>query len=259
MNKLSRRQFIVAGSLGCAIATARAETRTAASEGQETRLAHDVGRKFNSDGTVRNFAGNTFIGHIEQQTDLFDALLDIYRECLRYGFAGKIALTPPSSYHVTVFGGLNAEDQGSARWPARQAGAGIAAVTQDWLQQLRRRKPLGDAGFEFEFGTPVLTNDGAPHIPLHPANDATAQRLKAVRDDLSTLTGIRDKDHDVYQYHMTFGYLHHVLTEAESQSLLEATQHWIAGASARSRRLRIPGTQFCSFRDMYAFRILHQL
>lgn len=223
-------------------------------------MPHDVGRKFNSDGTVRKFAGNTFIGHIEQQTDTFDALLDIYREFPRYGFASKIALTPPSSYHVTVFGGLNKEDQGTARWPkSLKADADIASVTEDWLRQLRRRRTTKGPGFEFEFGVPALTNDGAPHIPLHPANDATANRLRAVRDDLSSFTGIRDKDHDVYQYHMTFGYIFRVLSDAESQSLLEATRHWIETISAQSPRVRIPGTQFCSFRDMYAFRVLHEL
>lgn len=251
---LSRRHFLAAGALAAAVPA----VATAAAP-----AARDVGRKFNADGTVRPFGGNTFIGHIEQQGagfDQFDALLSIYREFPAYSFARKISLTPPSSYHVTVFGGLNDEDAGRPRWPrGLPAGQSVDAVTRQWLHRLQARPRLADSRFEFAFGTPVVTSDGAPHIPLHPANDATAKRLVALRDDLSALTGIRDKDHDRYAYHMTFGYVHERLSSAEAQALHTATAHWVERAAAVRGTIVIPEVQFCSLRDMYAFRVLHNL
>jgi hypothetical protein len=113
--------------------------------------------------------------------------------------------------------------------------------------------------FEFALGTPVAMTDGAPHIPLLPADEATARRLAALRDELSAFTGIRDRDHERYHYHLTFGYIHELLTASEAQALKAATDGWIKRLAARAGRIVIPAVQFCSLRDMYAFRVLHAL
>jgi hypothetical protein len=257
MDKLSRRRFVAASALAFS-----APAGMAAQEAPATR-ARDVGRKFNADGTVRPFGGNTFLGHIQQQGagfDLFNALLNIYREFPTHAFASKISLTPPSSYHVTVFGGLNEEDKGRPRWPAQlPLDWSIDAVTRAWAHRLRARPTLADPGFVFEYGEASATTGGAPHLPLRPADDATAARLHTLRDELSAFTGLRDKDHDSYEYHMTFGYVHEVLSANEAESLRAATQHWIEQLSVRGLRIRIPAVQFCSIVDMYAFRVLHEL
>ena len=262
MTSISRRHFLTAGAVAAAV-PALAPSARAARPAQGGAVPRDVGRKFKADGSVSRFGGNTFVGHVQQQGrdyDQFDGLLDIYREFPAHGFASKIALTPPNSYHVTVFGGLNDEDQGTPRWPrALPPGMSVDAVTQQWLRGLQARPRLAEPRFEFAYGTAVTMSDGAPHVPLLPANDATARRLKAVRDALSEFTGIRDKNHDSYQYHLTVGYIHQLLTEPEAQSLRTATDDWVARLSARSATLVIPAFHFCSFRDMYAFRELHAL
>ncbi len=248
----SRRQFAVTAALTCGLSRI---TAMAAPSPQ------DVGRKVNADGTVRSFAGNTFVGHVGQQGEdfaAFDKLLNIYREVPRYSFAGKLALLPPSSYHVTIFGGLNEADRATSRWPLSLApDLGLEVATQTWLQKLRTRTRLSDAEFLFELDPPPPHMlEGAPHIPLRPADDATAERLITLRDDLSRLTGIRRIDHDRYQYHLTFGYLYRYLTAVQADELRDATLSWM---SNMPRKLRINGVQFCSFRDMYAFRVLHNL
>ena len=259
MNQSSRRRFVTAGALALSVPG----VGTAASTKAPTAYPHDVGRKFRPDGTVLPFGGNTFIGHIRQQGpdfDLFNGLLDIYREFPTYDFASKVSLTPPSSYHVTVFGGLNEEDMGKPRWPSKlPPDMPINRVTQLWLRQLQARPPLAIPGFEFEFGTPTIKRGGAPHIPLRPVDDATATRLAALRNELSALTGIRDADHDRYEYHMTFGYTHAFLSDSEAAALKSVTQHWIGKLSARGQRIRIPAVQFCRLVDMYAFQVLHEL
>ncbi|MFL7979353.1 DUF1868 domain-containing protein, partial [Xanthomonas vasicola] len=60
----------------------------------------DVGRKFLRSRRPMPFAGNTFVGHLEQQGDgydSFDRVLNIYRELPEQRFANKFALLPPSS------------------------------------------------------------------------------------------------------------------------------------------------------------------
>lgn len=258
MNNSSRRRF-VAGAL----ALSTPGTGAWAASPAPAAPGRDVGRKFHPDGTVKPFGGNTFVGHLGQQGEdfaVFDALLNIYREAPAHDFASKITLTPPNSYHVTVFGGLNDEDQGGPRWPRQLAPAlPVDAITQLWLRQLRARAPLTERAFEFEIVMPKAIRDGAPNLPLRPADDATARRLAALRHDLSAFTGIRDKNHDSYQYHMTFGYIQKILTEKEAQSLQAATHRWIEKIPSQGRRIRIPAVHFCSLKDMFAFRELHRL
>ncbi|PTT90595.1 DUF1868 domain-containing protein [Pelomonas sp. HMWF004] len=250
---LSRRQALAA-TLACGSTLVAGPVRAAELAGK------DVGRKLNADGTVHPFVGNTFIGHVPQQGEgyeTFDTLLDIYREVPRHSFAHKLMLLPPSSYHVTVFGALNEVDRGTRDWPqALPADIGLPAVTQRWLELLRGRPKLDPAPFDFVPDVVTRKIDGAPNIPLRPANAATAARLATLRDELSNLTGIRRVDHDSYLYHLTFGYLRRHLTSTEADDLMRATSRWTA---ALPPRIRIPAFHFCSFRDMFSFRELHAL
>lgn len=259
IDTISRRRFLGASALAAAVPG----LGIAASATSGGALPRDVGRKFNVDGTVRRFNGNTFVGHVDQQGKdypVFDALLDIYREFPAQSFASKIALTPPSSYHITVFGALNEEDRGKARWPRALApGLSLADVDRIWLERLQARPRLAQPRFEFGFATPALLTEGAPNVPLVPANDATARRLAALRDELSDFTGIRDANHERYKYHLTFGYIHRLLTGHEAHDLKAATERWVAHIAARGGTIAIPSVQFCSLRDMYAFRVLHEL
>jgi hypothetical protein len=221
---------------------------------------HAVGRKFYADGMVRQWPGNTFVGHAGQQGEdfaAFDALLNIYRQMPRHSFAKKITMLPPSSYHITVFGALNEEDRGTERWPTQlDPATPLEVVTQDWLRQLQKWPPLEPAVFEFEVLAPQRTSSDAPHVPLRPADAATAQRLRDLRNQLSSLTGIRQPDHETYAYHLTLGYLIQNLSPQESADLYAVSLEWMAQLPSR---LRITSVAFCSFRDMFAFQELHLL
>ncbi|BBB58427.1 hypothetical protein UNDKW_0154 [Undibacterium sp. KW1] len=116
-------------------------------------MPKDVNRKFNADGSVRSFAGNTFVGHIEQQGagfQGFDTLLNVYREVPKYSFKEKIALLPPSSYHITVFVGVNDEDRNTPRWrDGLDRATPINKITSETTKLLKSRKKTHYAPFEF--------------------------------------------------------------------------------------------------------------
>lgn len=265
---LQRRLFLSRGSALAGAAaligagSVSAETPGATSDLQ--RLPHDVGRKFNSDGSVHPFAGNTFIGHVGQQEadfDMFDKLLDVYRELPRHGFARKLSVLPPSSYHVTVFVGLNEVDRGKARWPAGfPSDTPLEVVSQVYAERMRSFDGLKTTE-PYDFivnGRPELRNEGTLQIRLKPARTETLARLNAVRDRLSELTGIRDARHTRYQYHLTLGYLNQFLTPVEAAEMRDATERWERHIFASGQPLLIRQLQFCSCRDMYAFRVVEQ-
>jgi len=224
---------------------------------------HDVGRKLHPDGRVRRFPGNTFIHHLAQQGDgfeFFNELLNLYREAPRHAFARKIAWTPPSSYHMTVFAGFNEEDRGTPKSPsAVAAGRSLEEITAQWLEQFRTGLDITSTRVRMKFGTAAYTEGGSPHIPLVPADESSRRVLAQLRDALSALTGIRGSDHERYEFHITYGYVFHWLSRTEAQALQGFTEYWTRQLEKRFGMLEIDGVQFCSFEDMYAFRVLHEL
>jgi len=230
-------------------------------EGRAPR-ARDVGRKFNADGSPMTFEGNTIVGHLRPQGpdyETFDAWLDIARELPRHGFARKLTQTPSSSWHVTLFGGVNDVDRGTPAWPRGLArDLPIAEVNRLMLQRLERldRPATGPCAFVVDTRTPAtLRHDGTLGIPLRPADPATDRRLAEARDAYADLFQLRRPDHEAYRYHVTIGYFVRVLDEVEAIALRDATADWCRRLAARGPLL-IPAFHYCTLRDMFAFREL---
>lgn len=255
---MSRRHLLAAAAASLP-AAAQAEAPAQASAAQP----RDVGRKFNADGSPRSFAGNTVAGHLGQQGEdfeAFDAWLDIAREMPRHAFARKLALVPTSSWHVTLIGGANdADRQKASAWPTDlPRDMPIADIHRLFLQRLERRAaaPLGACDFVVDTErAPAARTEGTLGIPLRPADDATARRLGAARDELAELMRLRRPDHGDYRFHVTIGYLYRFLDAAESAAMQSATAGWMARLAARGP-LTLRGFHFCVLRDMFAYRAL---
>ncbi|NCH90086.1 DUF1868 domain-containing protein [Cronobacter dublinensis] len=78
--------------------------------------ALDVGRKFSSSESPLPFADNTYLGHLKQQGQgfkTFNTILNVYRVLPESRFFRKMAVIPSSSYHITLFVGVNEYDSRS--------------------------------------------------------------------------------------------------------------------------------------------------
>lgn len=254
-----RRRLIAATAGLPALAHAQASAPALPASAPRTE-PRDVGRKFNADGTPMPFEGNTFLGHFTQQGngyEVFDAWLDIVREMPRHAFARRLTLTPTSSWHVTLVGGVNDADRHTAAWPSDMSrDMPMAEVNRILLQRLERRRatPLAPCRFVIDDRRPPSARrEGSMGIPLRPADADTATRLRAARDELADLMRLRRPDHDDYGYHVTIGYLYRFLDPAESAAMQAATADWMRRLAARGP-LVIEGFHFCVLRDMFAYR-----
>ena len=172
--RVGRRGLLTLGAKGLLGGATGTLACSARSEGDSTPgtkpTPADVGRKFNADGTVMPFAGNTFVGRIPQQGPrfaLFDALLDVYREVPTRGFASKLTMLPPSSYHVTLFGGVNDADRNTPNWGVPFAhDTPVDKINALYLDRLRHVARAPGRSFEFVCNTPpAAASDGTLHVP----------------------------------------------------------------------------------------------
>lgn len=222
--------------------------------------AVDGGRKFTTDGAVRGFAGNTIICHLPQQgpdSAAFNTLLDIYRTAADYPFLSQATLLPPSSYHMTVFGGANDQGRGKAgQWPE-----GMAADLP--LEACHRLMAERLKGFRSGLTLPVrmkvdleapTPEGGAITLPLLPVDAAQSQQLRDLRRRLSEATGIRISDPDTYGFHISLAYWIKPLTPEQAEAFDRVHRQWRATLSKATPVIALGAPEFCIFKDMFAFK-----
>ncbi|ATS49882.1 DUF1868 domain-containing protein [Xanthomonas citri pv. fuscans CFBP 6996] len=219
----------------------------------------DVGRKFLRSRRPMPFAGNTFVGHLEQQGDgydSFDRVLNIYREFPEQRFAHKFAVLPPSSYHVTLLGGVNEIDRARGPWPSDlPRDHALADINAAYLARLKERAapPLGACRFLVNPTAARTGNNDNLLIPLKPADTQTAQRLEAARQALMQLTRLQRPDYTNFQFHISLAYLCDTLDAAEQTAYRTAVRGWLTQLAAAGP-ITVPRFHFCTFDDMDAFR-----
>ncbi len=220
----------------------------------------DVNRKFAPNGMVIPFGGNTIICHLPQQgpdSAPFNALLDIYRDLPAHPFAHRITATPPSSYHMTIFGGANDKDRRLAVWPAGLP-LDMPIATVDRI--------LGDRlkGFDLGMDAPPYrmkvnpVEPAAGEVPLTirlvPADTETEAKLRKLRNRLADLLGIHAPGHDSYGFHITLGYTINWLSPAENVEFRRALNTWREMLNHRAPVITLGAPEYCLLDDMFAFR-----
>jgi hypothetical protein len=259
--KSSRRTFLqlagatVAGSVGSAAARTQAE---------QSEYPPSVGVKFAKDGRVISFPGNTLICHLDQQGEhagCFNALLNIYRDAAAEPFMKEVTLLPPSSYHMTVFGAADDFNRRPGDWPnGVPLDLPIAECHQIMAERLR----------EFRLACPLplrmrvnLTEPDADARPLRlrllPIDDAENRKIRDLRDRLSTALGIRNQNHETYEFHITLGYLIRWLSADEERAFRTTLRRWRENVAARCPVIDLGAPEYCTFEDMFAFRRLFYL
>ncbi|MDF0490168.1 DUF1868 domain-containing protein [Sphingomonas sp. H39-1-10] len=252
---MTQRRNLLKGVAGAVLAGMMADR-----VGGQTRPLPDVGRKFSSDGRVLPFLGNTIICHLPQQgegSEAFDALLDIYRELPGDAWTRKLTATPPSSYHMTVFGGADDRDR---RYPVWPAGLPLDVPIEDCNRILGERLKsfrLGEDAPPYRMRVNLAeppANESPLNIRLLSADEDTEQRLRRLRDRLAVTLGIHDSGHDSYRFHVTLGYLVADLSTEEHAAYRRSLTRWKQLLAQRVPVITLGAPEYCVLRDMFAFK-----
>ncbi|MEQ4509056.1 DUF1868 domain-containing protein [Dickeya zeae] len=214
----------------------------------------DIGGKFNPDGSVRRFPGNTIISHIPLGSAASGAFMAVRDTLKQQDFSHCLTFTPPSSYHMTVFEGVTESKRRLPFWPAGLPIDAPLSVCSDYLARKL-------TGFELQATLPFkmrITDfnahqDAGVTVRLTPVDDNEERKLRTLRDRLSEQLGIRAPDHDTYGFHVTLGYLVRWMTEDESEAYLKAQQACLHYLQQQVPVLELGVPEFCVFNDMFAF------
>ncbi|MFZ3005990.1 MAG: DUF1868 domain-containing protein [Phenylobacterium sp.] len=205
--------------------------------------------KFHRDGRPKPYAGNTVIACLPQDGWLARGMAAIREEAQASGFAGKLALLPVTSYHMTVFGGADDQKRSLDLWPQ---GVPLDAPMSDCDAIVGERLKAVTCAPPYRLRVDLEKPVQPFRFELTPVDAKEERRLRDLRDWLSAATGIRKPGHDAYGFHTQMGYMLEPFTADEQTAFEAAFVAWRAGLAGHVLYLGAP--DYCTFADMLAFR-----
>ncbi|KAJ6584733.1 RNA ligase/cyclic nucleotide phosphodiesterase [Mycena capillaripes] len=210
-----------------------------------------VPSKFDSDGNVQRFPGNTIVSHLSptSEPELYNSMLALYDTLKNSHLSHLYALLPPSSWHMTVFEGVCDQVHDLSITASLEE---CTALYQEKLSSfdLQCDPPyyISITGFD-----PLETGIG---IHLEPSTTEGDARIRGLRDWLSDVLHIRAKEHKTYVLHFSMAYLLRILTKEQDQELRKLLMDHLEGMP---KQCKLGAPEFCTFEDMFAFKRLFYL
>ena len=203
------------------------------------------GGKFATDGHVQPWAGNTFVCHVLPDSAAHDAIREMQEEVKMSSFARFFTFLPPSSFHMTILGGMSPGFE--PRGPRRDT---VSAELLGRVEGLRfpatRQARVADL-----FCGHSLTMTGT-------ASDGDAP-FRAERDALRAATGINPADYDDHVFHITLAYLVDWLTRPTAEALVAFSAELTERYRAPLKDIQLGPVEFCNFETMHHFEPLKAL
>ena len=178
----------------------------------------NIGTKFNADGTVRRFPGNTIISMVNHGKDIFAHFLHIRALLEASPAAACVTLLPLDSIHMTVIEGVCDQVRRPGYWTSfLPLDCPLCATDALFEARFAELAPLGKVTLRMSH----VVCTGAILLRMEPVTPADEAHLRAYRDAASAALGLRFPNHDSYHFHITLGYFTKEPTPAQEQALTE--------------------------------------
>ena len=210
-----------------------------------------LGRRHDEAGTFLREPGNTVVCHLVEGSESQAAVLRARAALLALPEASeRLAATPASSLHMTLFQGIIEYRREWPFWPKDMpADTPVETMTTHYLERLAGFTP----GRAFAMRPEALTPNG---LVLVPVDAASAISLSDWRDRLAEVFGYRHPDHDRYAFHITFAYLRRRLSDAALRTWEAEVPHILGELARAAPVIELSSPAFCLFEDMKHFEEL---
>lgn len=221
-----------------------------AAESIHSGAARWTGKKFDADGKVRPFPGNTILCHLSQDSELHRTLLPTHEMLRKSRFTKFYTLLPPPSWHMTVFEGVCDQRRKRETWPKDLS---LDAPLQSCHDLFREKLSTFDLGIQAPLRlavTGLVMSPSGIRLDLVPIDAAEEKRLRGLRDRLSELLQIRARGHDTYVFHLALAYRLIPVSQEDEEALSALLQE---GYLTIPHEFELGVPEFCHFDNMFAF------
>lgn len=208
--------------------------------------------KFDLDGNVQRFPGNTIICSLREDTqnntELYTSLLLLQDKIKKSPLAHMFALLPPSSYHMTVFEGVTDKHRKLGYWPSDLSlDDPLENCTAHFTAKLQSFNLSNDLPYRLSIvGFKPLGSGISLHIEPH----TDSNQLRGLRDRLADLLNYRHPSHVTYRFHLSLAYNLRWLTDSQKVEMMNLLMDHFQGMP---KEFELGAPEFCSFENMFAF------
>lgn len=227
-------------------------------ESQLATIPRDTLLKFDPDGGPRYFAGNTVVCHLPQQTRFRDAVVSLGDALRSSSFAGKLAILPSDSYHVTILSGPNDQDRSRYGWPSDMPiNAPITECNRVIGERIARFRMHAELPIRFCLDkAKTLAPQRPSGLQLVPADADEKFKIRRLRDEMAyEVFRYRTADHDTFGFHISLAYQMRGLTTAERQDYQRILTQCLPAITTAAPIIEFGVPEFCTFENMYRFEV----
>ena len=210
----------------------------------------NIGTKFNADGSIRFFPGNTVLSFIDPKSEAYSAFCHVRSLLLNTGAAKCFVMLPDDSLHMTVFEGVCGQWRAKEIWPALlPLDAPLEQVDDLFEAKFAAVKKPEDVTMRLK----AVRNGGGYAIALSPSCEKDLKALTDYRGRLSEAFGMRFPNHDAYRFHISICYGVHAPSPAQAAELaaFEAQANDYLNKCAAAFSLQEPVLTY--FQNMFHF------
>lgn len=176
----------------------------------------NIGRKFNDDGSVKFFQGNTIISKVHSDNSVYPIILRISNAFQNAKGKDKYAFLPFGSFHMTMIQGVCDVDRKEELWSKYlELDTRLVEVDQFFEEKYKSVNQLPETQMRFDF---IDITNHTILVRFQPKTENCAKQLKQFRDEVSEKLGLHFPDHDAYGFHISVAYQ---LWEMEENELKE--------------------------------------
>ncbi|TPL04147.1 MULTISPECIES: DUF1868 domain-containing protein [unclassified Mesorhizobium] len=219
-------------------------------EGTNPKSPTHLGTRYDAAGNFLLEHGNTVVCHLVEGSPSEAAIIEARKRMLAMPDADRLAFTPISSLHMTLFQGIIEYRRRLPYWPSDvPLDTGIDDMTRLYLERLQRFEPCPP----FRIRAISVTPNG---LTVAGASNEDERILRLWRDALSVPFGYRHPDHDVYVFHITFAYQIRRLADERAGAWQELFDDCLSFLEREAPVIELGPPAFCSFKDMKHFEEL---
>ena len=210
--------------------------------------ATDGGGKFDHNGNVLAWPGNTMICHVDSSTPAHETLTLIQKQLKEGPHANAFAFLPPDSFHMTIMEGIaGTPDSEQIELEDFDKKQDLHSVTE-----LMRKRLVG-VQVPDSHQIKVIDIFAGYSVQVEGSSDSEERSLRRTREILRDTTGIKSKAFAAYQFHITLAYLTRWLSTEEATAVVELSNSLENQLRHEAPVITLGAPEFCTFESMAHF------